>query len=87
MRDELGRFIKGCSPDATFRKKLSEGAKNRPPRPDVGAKISKALTGKKLTAEHRASISACQRGKKHSEETIRKMSEARKTYWDRVRGV
>ena len=44
--------------------------------PEVRAKKSAALKGKKLSQEHRAKISAALKGKKHSAETRAKISAA-----------
>lgn len=47
-------------------------------RPEVAAKISAALKGRKLTPEHRANIIAGRAGYKHSDETKAKIGAAKR---------
>jgi predicted GIY-YIG superfamily endonuclease len=66
---------------AEARERLSSLARGRPawnrgkpPSPEVRAKLSQALRGRKLTDETKAKISAATRGKRKSAETRAKMS-------------
>lgn len=57
---------------------------------EKGRKISAALTGKKLSADHKKKIADSGfgqhwTGKKRSPETVAKMAEARRAYWERKR--
>ena len=73
-------------------------AKGKHPSEESRMKMSKSrlgnknTLGRKLTEEHRRKISDSNRGdrnpnfgKKHTEEAIRRMREARKAYWERKR--
>lgn len=63
----------------------SGGHKNKRLSPEHAAKIGNALRGKSKSQSHRANLSAARTGKasvkKHSPETILKMSQWRKNYY------
>ena len=64
--------------DMTFIKGQNTGASNYAKRPEVRAKISAALKGKKKSKQHAINSGLGHKGRKHSEEHKRKISEAQK---------
>jgi len=48
-------------------------------------KLNRSRTGRPLSEEHKAHIATGQRGKTHSEESKRKMSETRRKWWSEQR--
>lgn len=75
------------------KRRLSEMKKGQHMSEETKRKMSIAHLGKPLSESHRKAISEASvgkpgtfTGKTHSEETIRKMSEARRAYWEKKRG-
>ena len=70
------------------KRKMSESHKGKPLSEEHKKKIGEALKGKSckpFSEEHKKKIGEALKGKLHSEETKRKMSEARKNYYKRKR--
>ena len=83
MRDRLsqakmgkGNAMFGTKQTPEFIEKRTRSLRGR--KHNHGDKISAALTGKKLSEEHRQALSESHKGLKPSEETQRKMSESQK---------
>lgn len=101
VKRKLSEAHKGMSQSDEAKRKVSEFNKGKKVSNETRRKISEALTGKAKSEEHKRRLSESKRGKTHkghtgwnkgktgiySEETKRKMSEARKLYWAKKKGV
>lgn len=86
-KDKLRAVALSQQQDPEYRAKQQAAVQEKMQDPEVyarmiaGQQAALARKGGKLSAEHRAAIGAATKGKKRSEETKRKQSEARKTFW------
>lgn len=92
---------KGTHLSDDAKRKVSESNKGKKVSNETRNKISKALTGRNFSEEHKRKISESKTGKHvqghpswnkgktgvFSDETRRKMSKARKHYWDTKKGI
>lgn len=80
-KEKLRQVALAQQADPEYQRKHAAGLAAVMGTPEMRQKLSAAHKGKTFTAEHKAAIGAAQVGKKRSEETKRKQSEARKAYW------